>query len=561
MKEIRHIQARYAAAAPDEQLALATVVRVEGSAYRRVGARMLVSSRGDWVGGISGGCLEGDALRRAQAAIRSTSPSVVTYDTRDDDAHQIGVGLGCNGIIDVLFAPVRTDAPDNPLVVLRRQVTTRTPRVLVQCIGGAAPDGRLYEAAELEAVATTYGITPTLLNERLAVVRRAGGSRVFALATADEDTSVKLLFEYLRPEMRLFVVGDNYDVTALGGLSNQLGWELHVIGTVRKVSKALFQLATSVRAYARVSELRPDAYTAVLLMSHDYRRDLEMLRYFLPLQPRYLGLLGPRKRTVKLQTELDADLLGYAHTHSPVGLDIGAESPEEIALAILAEIVSVFRRRDARPLRERRGPIHAPAPETAVLLLAAGRASRMGQAKQLLPWAGTTLLGHAIRGARQLPGTKVYVVTGAYHTEVAAEARRHGAAVVRNPDFAAGMGSSIAVGVRAIQRELPAAARVLILLADQPFVGAAHREALLAAVSDPTGVAATPYETGRRGVPAVFGAAHFAALANLSGDRGARALLQGRDVKTVAVAAAQLIDLDTPERYAEYVPSGPSGGN
>ena len=359
MKEIRHILARYAARTPNERLALATVVRVEGSAYRRVGARMLVSSKGDWVGGISGGCLEGDALRRAKAAVERPHATVVTYDTREDDAHQIGVGLGCNGIIDVCFTPIDDADDKNPLAVLARQVKTRTPRLLVQVIGGDTLTGRLYEETELDELAEARQLAPAGLKERAAEVRRLGTARVYELTTMP-GTELRLLFEWLHPELRLLVVGDNYDVTALGGLSAQLGWELHVIGTVRKVSKLLFGRATSVRAYAQAHELGLDAHTAVLLMSHDYRRDLEMLRHFLPLKPRYLGMLGPTKRTRKLQAELGTDLLGHAHVHSPTGLDIGAESPEEIALAILAEIVSVFRERDARPLRNRKGPIHAP---------------------------------------------------------------------------------------------------------------------------------------------------------------------------------------------------------
>ena len=107
MKEIRSIIAAYDAL--DKQVtnaALATVVRVEGSSYRRTGARMLVMDNGNWVGGISGGCLEGDALKRARLAITKSVSTLVTYDTTEDDSHQIGVGLGCNGIIDVLFTPL-----------------------------------------------------------------------------------------------------------------------------------------------------------------------------------------------------------------------------------------------------------------------------------------------------------------------------------------------------------------------------------------------------------------------------------------------------------------------
>jgi xanthine/CO dehydrogenase XdhC/CoxF family maturation factor len=110
-----------------------------------------------------------------------------------------------------------------------------------------------------------------------------------------------------------------------------------------------------------MAQLKPDAYTAVLLMSHDYDKDLLALRHFLPLNPRYLGLLGPRKRMVKLHDDLIAEglnLEGFSNLYAPTGLDIGAESPEEIAASIVAEVIAVFRNRDGGRLRERSGSIH-----------------------------------------------------------------------------------------------------------------------------------------------------------------------------------------------------------
>ncbi|MDP5141110.1 MAG: XdhC family protein, partial [Spirosomaceae bacterium] len=121
MKEIRTIIAAYDAADSSEtQVALATVVRVEGSSYRRTGARMLVQDNGIWTGGISGGCLEGDALKQARMAIFKATPTLITYDTTQDDEHQIGVGLGCNGIIDVLFTPIDFSDLNNPVEILKR---------------------------------------------------------------------------------------------------------------------------------------------------------------------------------------------------------------------------------------------------------------------------------------------------------------------------------------------------------------------------------------------------------------------------------------------------------
>ncbi len=126
MKEIKSILKAYQHVDhATTRAALATVVRVEGSSYRRTGARMLVMDNGTWVGGISGGCLEGDALKRARLAIAKTQASLVTYDTTNDDEHQIGVGLGCNGIIDVLLAPIEPGDPNSPLAILESVVSDR----------------------------------------------------------------------------------------------------------------------------------------------------------------------------------------------------------------------------------------------------------------------------------------------------------------------------------------------------------------------------------------------------------------------------------------------------
>ncbi|NNF23112.1 MAG: XdhC family protein, partial [Saprospiraceae bacterium] len=134
MKEIRKIIEDYDFNKSFLKCSLVSVVHVEGSSYRRVGARMLVYENGVCLGGISGGCLEGDALRKAQKAIYSDSPTVVRYDTSQDDEHQIGVGLGCRGIIDVLITPIDKNDPDNQIEVLRKCLDKRYPQVILTVI-------------------------------------------------------------------------------------------------------------------------------------------------------------------------------------------------------------------------------------------------------------------------------------------------------------------------------------------------------------------------------------------------------------------------------------------
>ena len=347
MKEIRNIVALYDSfRSTGTACALATVVRIEGSSYRRIGARLLVGADGRYTGGISGGCLEGDALRRAQRAIHAGAPSKRVYDTLDGEDREIGIGLGCNGRIEVLFVPLDFADPNNQVEVLRERVGTREPLLLVQTV--TVPAGQSLTGALREL---PFG----------SVELKRGRSEV--KITTDQNGTTERLFEVLRPELRLVVVGDNYDVLPMVTTAHYLGWRIQVIGLKRKFSTALAALVDGLYDYSEAEQLQVDDWTAVACMSHDFVRDRAMVEYFLPQRPPYLGLLGPRKRALKMDAELrqhtSLRLLDFENLYTPIGLDIGAETPEEIAAAVVAEIIAVFRGRVGESLRERGGTIHA----------------------------------------------------------------------------------------------------------------------------------------------------------------------------------------------------------
>ncbi|NJB85121.1 xanthine/CO dehydrogenase XdhC/CoxF family maturation factor [Lewinella marina] len=348
MKEIRNIISLY-----DEfrssgtACALATVVSVEGSSYRRIGARLLVGADGRYTGGISGGCLEGDALRRAQRAIHEARPSKRVYDTLEGEDREIGIGLGCNGRIEVLFVPLDFADTHNQVEVLRARVDIREPRILVQTV--EAPPGEPLDGVLSEVPPGAVDLPDSR-------------SRVIDYTDAAGRPG-KRLYERLRPELHLIVIGDNYDILPLVTTVRHLGWRCSVVGTRRKFNTALSAAADGLYDYGQAGALAVDDYTAVACMSHDFNRDKEMVEVFLPKAPPYLGLLGPRKRTLKMDAELRSesglDLLGYDHLYSPIGLDIGAETPEEISVSVVAEIIRVFRERPGTSLREKPGAIHA----------------------------------------------------------------------------------------------------------------------------------------------------------------------------------------------------------
>lgn len=362
MKEICNIiQAYESLDYSRDKVALASVVSVEESSYRRIGARMLVQSSGLWVGGISGGCLEGDALRRSQAVIYKNQPSLVVYDTMEDDRNQIGVGLGCNGRIEVLLTPIDPEDPNNEIELLKKIQHDNKPNILLKVIDAPVTAGIIgqVQLVSMDTAALDFaGIASDELTGYIEEVSTKKTPKTFSCATSAYG-QVKVLIEFIRPETRLVIAGDNYDVNALASVATSLGWEIYVIGKAKKLSRQIFDQAKKVLDYSQADQVDVNEYTAVVLMTHDYQKDLELLPLFYAKHPAYLGLLGPKKRFQKMKNELQEqqfDESGFLFT--PTGLEIGAESPQEIALSIAAEIVAAMRRKPGFSLRHKEGTIH-----------------------------------------------------------------------------------------------------------------------------------------------------------------------------------------------------------
>lgn len=368
MKEIKAIVAAYDKIDKSQTAAaLATVVRVEGSSYRRTGARMLVMDDGVWIGGISGGCLEGDALKRARLAIANEKPSLVTYDTTDDDAYQIGVGLGCNGIIDVLFAPLDYADKQNPVEILKTAMSEpRQPQVLITFTSATGIPGIQAGAAILYRGNGSLSVIGDAklrreLEETIATQFESGKSISFS--AENDKKSLSAFVEILLPDIHLVLMGHQYDIYPLSRLARELGWPVTMVSNPLKINSRLLETVDNVLDYNQTAAISFDTYTAVMLMSHDFKTDKRNLPVALKTQAFYIGMLGPRSRSERIFNELDKEgvMLTDADKErifAPAGLDIGALSPEEIALAILAEIRAVYARRSGGFLRLRQAAIH-----------------------------------------------------------------------------------------------------------------------------------------------------------------------------------------------------------
>jgi xanthine/CO dehydrogenase XdhC/CoxF family maturation factor len=370
MKEIRDIiKAFDDAKNAGRQTALATVVHVEGSSYRRPGARMLIEDDGQLTGAISGGCLEGDALRKALLVMSEKKSKLVTYDTMDEDDAKFGVGLGCNGIIQVLIEPINDNDVNNPLAYLKAINEKRQTSVLVTLFS-------LHDKKSPQ-----YG-TCLLLKEHGNLVENAPALKDVLLADASEalanqSSSFKnyisdvqdltAFIEVIKPPVSIVVIGAGNDVIPLVDMADILGWETTVIdGRASYAKKERFASACQVmvsRPEKALEQITIDEHTVFLLMTHNYNYDKAMLHQLLKKNVTYIGMLGPKKKRERILNELKDE--GFSFTepelsvlHSPVGLDIGAETSEEIALSILSEIKAMFANKDVESLRKIKEVIH-----------------------------------------------------------------------------------------------------------------------------------------------------------------------------------------------------------
>lgn len=340
---------------------LATLVKVEGSSYRRVGARLLWRPDGTRVGSISGGCLEEDLIERARAVLQSGRSEVVVYDTTEENDLVWGVGLGCHGIVHVLLERVVGFPAHWALVEKAWQ--RRQSAVLGLNFGSG--DGERGTRFAMDEAGAVVWVAREDKESAVKEAKRCFLSQHFHY-TGPSETAGQLLCEYLPPPLRVVVFGAGDDAIPFCRLTKELGWRLAVCDPRAAYATAgRFPMADEVRVAPpeAASSLAWDPLTIAVVMTHHYRFDLPILRAILPLGLRYIGLLGPKKRAEKILSELSADGLSLSDEtrsrfHAPVGLDLGSGTPEEVALAIVAEIQAVMAQRGARPLRERSRPIH-----------------------------------------------------------------------------------------------------------------------------------------------------------------------------------------------------------
>jgi len=358
------------------KLALATIVGVTGSTYRRPGARLLVAEDGTMVGNLSGGCLEGEVHGVAQIVMESGESRLELYDLTADDEVVWGWGLGCNGAIEVFIEPaakaVEIAAAIRTAIDEARPVVAAT--VLDSNVPEIAPGARLLveEDGEFRGTLGRAADDDSVVQEAL---RALAGSETGAREVGLSNGRARIFFESIEPPPRLLICGAGHDSIPLAAAAAGLGWRVVVVDDRESLLSRERYPGAQDFVLCPPAEVATagavDERTYAVVMSHNYLRDRDYLRALAGSQAAYVGMLGPKARLRRLLGDLATEGVvpsaeELARIHGPAGLDIGAEGPEEIASAIVAEILALGRGRTAGFLKDREEPIHPRRQQPAV---------------------------------------------------------------------------------------------------------------------------------------------------------------------------------------------------
>ena len=357
-----------------QRMALATIVAVRGSTYRRPGARLLVPEEGAPIGNISGGCLEGDVADMARVVMEEGTARLAGWDLTADDDEVWGLGLGCNGAIEVFIEPAEQAAAVTR--ALRVALDEERPISLVTALESEAPE--LVSPGARLVVRPDGPVEGSLGHADVDAEAIVSAREQLAVGRSEIRTfvhGVRAFVEVLEPPLRLVICGAGHDAIPLVRAAAGIGWRPIVVDdrpaflTPERYPQA--HAFVGVDEPVQVADAAPlDERTFVVVMTHNFLRDRDYLRGLLRSDVGYIAMLGPAARTQRILMDLAADGVELtdkdrARIHGPAGLDLGAEGPDEIAQAIVAEIVAVRHERAGGFLKERPGPIHdRPRPGT-----------------------------------------------------------------------------------------------------------------------------------------------------------------------------------------------------
>lgn len=340
--------------AENHPMVLATVYETLGSTYSKPGHRILIDAGGRYQGLVSGGCLEGDLAERARIVLETNRAAAVTYDMRGEADELFGLGVGCEGLIRVLLQPLLPAKGYQPFASIAQHLLASRPAAVATVIEGARPGMTpgatlIVEAGSREAWDLDETVADLLAKECERVLR-SGETRY-----AKDESGLGVLYATLKPLPRLLLLGAGLDAVPLVNMGADLGWRVTVVDhRPAYLERGGFERAERVvhvvpRFLAQTVPLAD--FDAIIVMSHHLTTDRTYLGQLADLGARYIGVLGPRARKERLLARLDDGGAALrSRLKGPVGLDIGADSPESIALSVLAELQATLSGATAEPL-------------------------------------------------------------------------------------------------------------------------------------------------------------------------------------------------------------------
>lgn len=332
---------------------------------------MLMTNAGQMIGTISAGCLENDVFEHTQQRMLDGKPIVVTYDNTASEDILWGFGLGCNGIVQVLIERLETESILNAIAFIQECFHKKHLGIIATVFafeGGVDvklgsrlllyPNGNI-----LTDIKDPNLIQSLSVDTQAAFANQKSSVNKYQLPLA----SAEVFIEVIQPPTSLVIFGAGYDAVPVAQFAQALGWQVTVVDCrANEATRARFPMACDVILSRREivqKQVFMDAYTVAVVMTHNYLDDLEILKMLLPSPARYIGVLGPKARTERLIEDLRLQEIVYTieqlkRLHGPIGIDIGADTPEGIAIAIIAEIQAVLTNRSGNFLRNRNQPIH-----------------------------------------------------------------------------------------------------------------------------------------------------------------------------------------------------------
>lgn len=546
---LRDLVARaQAARGTGETLVLATIIATNGSTYRKAGARMLFARDGSATGLLAGGSFERELFAHALPLFDGAAPCSVELDTPGRGDAAGGAGFERDGSARILLQRLDAACDYRPLSLLAAAFARQQRHVLITICSSTDP-GLAAGSSYLDGPDEIADVPAELREEIQATAAAAGAALLVNHLYASGE--VEVFYAPVVPPLALLLAGATPDAVPVAVLARLLGWQVEIADARGDCSGGALPRELPLHdapASQLAGRIDLGRFDAAVLLTRNFELDRDYLAVLAASAVPYIGLLGSRNRTARLRDALGAVAAQLGERlHAPVGLDLGADTPEEIALAIVAQVQqqhALCARAAATAAQERariRERVHA-------VVLAAGGSKRFGGFKQLLEFGGESLLKRTCRLASAACAGRALVVHGPKPTKTQREVADIEIRNVINTRWESGIASSLRAGIAALPEDCAAA---LILLCDQPLVNPAHVQALLEAwAAAPQQIAAAAY-AGTIGVPAVIPAQYFPEIMQLGGDRGARALLERHAARVSAVPLPEAeLDIDTQEDYA-----------